>query len=265
MHRVFLDIGGFTIYWYGVMMMLGFLAGWGTWMLLGRSRGYDKAVCSDLLFWVIVSGLLGARVAYVLENPEELSRFFAFRDGGVVFYGGFLGAVLALLVYARVRGLRVLPLLDLAVIGLPVAHALGRVGCFLNGCCYGSRTDGCAGVFYPRGSLPWTMQRYASAITDYDLKALPVHPVQLYEAAVNLLIFVVVVVVFRRSRRAGMTSGIYALLYAAGRALLEQFRGDRGERVAVGPLSIAQAISIGVAIGGVGLIVAGWRSGREVR
>jgi phosphatidylglycerol:prolipoprotein diacylglycerol transferase len=269
MYRVCVDIAGFTIYWYGVMMMLGFLSGWGTWVLLGRSRGYDKAQCSDLLFWVIISGLLGARAAFVLEDlPYFLAHpvsILAFREGGMVFYGGFLGTVLALVIYARCRRLRVLPLLDLIVTGLPIAHALGRLGCLLNGCCYGSRTDGALGIGYPRYSIPWEAQLRVSEITQYDLKALPLHAVQMYEAGVNLLIFAVVVMVYRRSRRPGMTAGVYALLYAAGRSLMEHFRGDRDVRAAVGPLSIAQAISVGVALGGVALIAVGWRGSREAK
>jgi phosphatidylglycerol:prolipoprotein diacylglycerol transferase len=269
MHRLFLDIGGFSIYWYGVMMMLGFLAGWAVWIILGRERGYEKNVCSDLLFWVIVAGLLGARAAYVIENWEQysdnLGSILAFREGGVVFYGGFLGAILSLVVYSRIKHLRLLSLLDLTTTGLPVAHALGRIGCFLNGCCYGSRTDGPLGVCYPRYSFPWSMQVDAQAITRYDLKTLPLHAVQLYEAAANLAIFAIIVIVYRRARRPGMTAGIYALLYAVARLGLEHFRGDRGERAAVGPFSIAQVISFGVALGGVALILAGRRSTREVR
>jgi phosphatidylglycerol:prolipoprotein diacylglycerol transferase len=224
------------VYWYGVMMALAFLAGIGHWQALGRRTGQrDVAFASDLAFWLMVGGIVGARLAYVGANfdyfiaaPMEIIRV---DQGGLIFYGGFIGAVLAFIVFARSRREKVLELADFAITALPLGHALGRVGCFLNGCC-----QGC--VVKTPSLLSANLNRY---------------PVQLYEAAFNLVVYAVLTIVYlrRRGQCHGQVLATYLILYPAGRFLLEFLRGD--ERLRWGFFSAAQCLSLALMALGMGL------------
>jgi len=260
MHSVLFEIGRLTIHWYGVMMAVGFLVGLMNWIVLGRSRGRDTQFCADLMFWIMISGILGARLAYVFENWSEYAAapwtVLRLDEGGLVFYGGFAAAGVAILLFARQRKVRFLPLLDFVMTTVPLSHAFGRIGCFLNGCCFGSCTSLPLAIRFPKGAPPWTAHLQAGLIDATAPASRGVHPVQLYEASYNLLIYGLLVWVFRRSPRTGLVSAVYLLLYAAGRFTLEFFRGDRGDRVAVGAFSIGQFISLVLFL--VGLTVLTW-------
>lgn len=247
-------VGSLPIHWYGVLMAAGFLLGFANWVLLGRREGRRFELLSDLLFWIMVGGLVGARLAYVtadagyfLRHPLEIVRV---DQGGLIYYGGFIGAGLAIWIFARRRGQHFFDLLDLVITSVPLAHALGRLGCFLNGCCYGTRWDGPWGVRYPSTSHAWSDQVNADALSRFEPRSLPVHPVQLYEAGLNLLLFAALVVWYRHRRREGMVVAAYLLLYPVMRFGLEFLRGDT--RTGLGPFSVAQWISVALfALGGV--------------
>jgi len=258
MHPDFISFGPFSIHTYGVMMALGFLAGLGNWVLLGRRDGRSPQFCTDLMFWVMVAGLAGARTAYVLENwpayaadPLSIIRV---DQGGLVFYGGFAAAGAAVVMFARRHREPLAGLFDFVVTSVPLAHALGRIGCFLNGCCFGSCTAAATRVAFPRHSIPWTSQVREGLIDGNATASLPVHPVQLYEAAFNFAVYGLLVWLFRRKLRAGMVTAIYLVLYAIGRFSLEFVRGDRGERLAVQQFSIGQFVSLLVLAAGVALL-----------
>jgi len=268
MQPVFIELGTLRIHWYGVMMALAFLAALLNWIVLGKRAGRSPAFCSDLLFWIMLSGIGGARLAYVLENWHAFTdapwRMLAVQEGGLVFYGGVAGAAVALVVIARIRREQLAALVDFTITSVPLAHLLGRVGCFLNGCCYGNRTASRLGVRFPALSPAWwsqqtiqTMprQRELEAMVEAMPRSLPVHPVQLYEAAGNLVLYLVILVIFRRRHRPGRVTAAYLTGYAILRFTVECFRGDHAERVAVVGLSIAQGVSLILALAGVVLLV----------
>ena len=228
MHPEFIQIGSRTIYWYGVLMAAAFLAGMMHWRLLGRREGRDAAFCTDLAFWIMVAGILGARVSYVVANcghyaqhPWDIPRI---DKGGVIYYGGFIGAVIAVAVIARLRREPLLALGDFAITAVPLGHALGRIGCFLNGCCYGVP-----------GTAPWCVVLPA-------VDGTPRQPVQLYEAAFNLALYVFLTLTYRKRRPSGTVLALYLLTYPMGRFLLEFLRGD--ERLHGLGLTHAQIISV---------------------
>lgn len=255
MDPVCFHLGPLKVHWYGVMMALGFLLGLANWVALGRKNGRDFQYCSDLLFWVMVAGIVGARIAYVLTdigyfvaNPAKIIRI---DQGGIIFYGGFLGAAAAVILFARARRENLTELLDFVVTSLPAAHAVGRIGCFINGCCFGRLWNGPAAVTYPADTLPWYVQLDAGQIDRYAATSLPVHPVQLYEAVFNLVLYLVLVWVYRHRRANGMTLAAYLLLYPVGRFALEFLRGDdRG-----GALGLSTAQLVGIMLFCVGLVV----------
>lgn len=252
------------MHWYGVMMALGFLAGLLNWRYLGRREGWDFGFCSDLLLWVMVAGILGARLAHVLSQwrsylAEPMSVFWL-HEGGLIYYGGFLGAGVALAIFARVRRLRLTALMDFVITSVPLGHALGRLGCFLNGCCHGVLYDGPLAVQFPYKSPIWWRQVDLQQITRFTPEALPVHPTQLYEALFNLVLYGLLLRHYLHRRRDGEVLALYLLVYPVGRFLIEWLRGD--PRAHWAGLSVAQWLCIGLFAVGCGLTVFVKRRGR---
>lgn len=203
------------------MMALGFLAALVNWTLLGRKEGRDSAYCSDLLFWIMLSGIAGARIAYVAANmPDFIDQplsIIRIDQGGLIYYGGFLAAGIAIVVFAKIRGEKISGLFDFVITAVPLSHAFGRVGCFLNGCCFGKPAAG-----WPGGVLP----------------------VQLFEAAFNICLYAALMLFYRHRKNNGTVLAIYLLTYPIGRFLFEFLRGD--ERLRVGVMSVAQIVSTGL-------------------
>ncbi len=234
MYPILFQYGRLTLYTYGLLIAFAFLAA--LWLLgrEARQRGLEPRPYQDLGFVVLVSALVGARLFYILVEWEHFARnplqVFEIWKGGLVFYGGFVGAALAALVYVRAKGLPLWTTADLVAPALALGQAIGRIGCFFAGCCYGAE---CA--------LPW-------AVTFTDPRGLAplhaaLHPTQLYAAAANLLIFAVLQFLLRpRQRFPGQIFGAYLVLYPAARFTIELFRAD--PRGALGPLSTSQALGI---------------------
>ncbi len=232
MNPVCFTIGSRPIYWYGVMVAASFLITVVHWSWLARREGRPEGFGSELGFWIMLSGILGARVAYIVANldyfmttPWEMVRI---DKGGLIWYGGFLGASLALIIFARRNKEPLMKLADFTISGVPLGHAIGRIGCFLNGCCYGTPTHGSWAVYTADA---W---RY---------------PVQLYEAVFNLLVYGILLWIYRRNRINGRILAAYLLLYPVGRFFLEFLRGD--ERIHWLGFNVAQEISLVLFVTGI--------------
>ncbi len=225
-------IGQRPIYWYGLMVATAFLAGLAHLTWLGKKTGRSTQLISDLMIVIMLGGIAGARTAYVLANwsdfAEQPSLIFRVDQGGLVYYGGLIGAILAAAVYIRLKKEALWPLADLFASALPLGHAIGRIGCFLNGCCYGCAT-----------SLPWGVA----------LGGVWRHPVQLYEALANLLLYLWFLRAYPRRRRDGQILAQYLVLYPLIRFFMEFVRGD--ERLHWLGLNLAQDISLVLMLGGV--------------
>ncbi len=221
-----------AVYWYGIMAALGFLVSLLYWNATSRRVGLPHGIGSDLSFAAIVGGILGARAMYVAanwgyfsENPGEIIRI---DQGGLVFYGGFIAASLAIIGMARVRKIPVLKLGDFAISALPLGHAFGRIGCLLNGCCYGSACD-----------LPWalfTADRWR-------------HPVQGYEALFNLALFFFLRHRLLKEKSYGWLIATYLIAYGAWRFFIEFWRGDARMPGFLG-LDAAQTLSLALVLTG---------------
>ncbi|MDD3119742.1 MAG: prolipoprotein diacylglyceryl transferase, partial [Victivallales bacterium] len=166
----------------------------------------------------MLSGIGGARLFYVIQYAEQFrGRFwevFRIDHGGLVFYGGFICTMIALVIYCRIARLRLMQVLSLLGPSLALGHMFGRIGCFLNGCCFGNPTLLPWGCTYPLDSDPGRC---------FPGQAL--HPVQLYESAGNLLIFAILQYTLPRSK-GGQVAGLYMILYGTLRMLDEFCRGD---------------------------------------
>ena len=226
MYPVILEIGGFTITGYGVMVAIAF--GVGAWLmsLQLERRGLNRNFAWDVLGWTALGGIAGAKIYYlalhwqnVLANPlHELTN-----RAGLVWYGGLIGGVLAFLWYARRRGMPLLRTADAAAPALAASYALGRIGCFLVGENYGFPTDSWVGVAFPQGNPPTTAANLRAVGADIpaavpDTAVLAVHPTQLYEFGLSGLIFVIL---WRLSGRVLPPGHLFALYLAL--ASLERF------------------------------------------
>jgi phosphatidylglycerol:prolipoprotein diacylglycerol transferase len=176
--------------------------------------------------------------------PKDCFAAIEVWRGGLAYYGGFLFAVPFAFYYVRKHRLGWWRTADLAAPGIMLGLFFGRVGCFLNGCCYGKVTRSALGVVFPPGSTPWRAQVDAHLIRTADV-ALPVHPTQLYEAIGCLAVFAVLYFVVRPRRRSfGQVFAWMLLLYAVVRSICEIWRDDDRGTILNGHLSTSQIISI---------------------
>ncbi len=241
MDPVALRLGPLTIRWYGVMVAVGFLVAFQIVQKRARRFGFTPANAADLSFLLMLGGIVGGRALYVLTNWSEfrgnLIEIIRIDHGGLVFYGGFLGALAFGAATCWVKSWHPLRVADLFVPALPVGHALGRIGCLLNGCCFGKPWHHAAAISYPAavegaaGALvangPWVVQVQKGLIQQTAVACAPVFPIQLLATAANLLIVAGLLAWERmRPHRRGELGAIYLLLYSATRFATEFGRGD---------------------------------------
>ena len=235
MHPVLFKLGSITVYSYGLMIAIGFLAGILLAMREARRLGEDPEKIMDLGFYILVAAIVGSRLFYVVTawdmfagNPMEIFKIW---KGGLVFYGGFIGAVTAAVIYMRLKQLTVWKTADILAPSLALGQAIGRLGCFLAGCCYGRPSH----AFW---AVTFTDKTCLAPVNT------PLHPTQLYSAFSNLAIFVILFILSRRNTVTGRVFWTYVLLYGLTRSMIETLRGDfRGAEV-LGLLSISQALGL---------------------
>jgi phosphatidylglycerol:prolipoprotein diacylglycerol transferase len=266
---------------YGLLIAAAFLAGIWLAQREARRRGQDPERIADLSFWILVAALVGSRVYFIFVNWGDyfggrafvatpfgrIPRLLAFWEGGLVFYGGFIGAALTAYWYMRRHGMKFLPHADTLITSVAFGHFLGRLGCFAAGCCWGEVAHGHLpwAASFPPASLAF--QTFASRphpeeyLAPDRLATLPLHPVQLYEAFGELALFLLLVIVVRpRKRFHGQVLAVWLLLYAVLRTVVELFRGDV-ERGVVAGLGVGQWTSIAILAAGVAV----WAQGRRQR
>jgi len=232
------EFGPITVYTYGVLLAAAYLLGLRLAMSRAKTRGLDSARVLDLGIYIIISALIGAKLLLLVtdfktfsSDPQELWTLA--RSGGV-FYGGLILAVVVALWYIRRVGLPLWTTCDVFAPGIALGHVVGRFGCLMAGCCFGKPTTEPWGITFT--------DPFAAANVGTPL-GVPLHPTQLYEAAAEFLILVLLLATERRGRPyPGRTFWLYMLLYAISRFIIEFYRGD--ERGAVGMFSTSQFISL---------------------
>ncbi len=243
MDRVAFQLGPAVVTWYGIFVASGFWLGAWTSARRAPRAGISSDTVWDLLWVLIVGGIVGARALYVMTYWERdfqnqpWSEIFMVHHGGLVFHGGFLVATAAGFVWCSVKKVPGWTMADILAPGLALGHALGRIGCLLNGCCFGRRCE-----------FPWAWH-YPKA---HETLGMPVHPTQLYEAGLCLALAGALAWGFGRRRFEGQIFAVYLLAYGVLRSVVELYRGDYpASALTLGFLTPAHWVSVGILIMGV--------------
>ena len=238
MFPILFSIGPITLHTYGLMVALGFLAAVVWCVRRSRAYGLDPATVQDMCVYMALAGLIGSRLWFIglawphfRDHPLDALKFW---QGGLVFYGGLILAMITAIAVARLRRVRLFDFGDLAAPGLALGQAIGRLGCLSAGCCYGRPAD-----------LPWAVTfSHPECLAPLNR---PLHPTQLYWFLSLLLLFGFLAVLGRRRRFSGQIFWTYGLVHGLLRAGLEVFRGDfRGPALFPG-LTSTQLASLSLA------------------
>lgn len=269
MHPILFHINNFYIGTYGLFIVGALLGGIGLGKLIAMRLGRDFGPYYDLAFVVLIAAFPGARLLFILLNFDEflkapLSMIFA-REG-FVFLGGFISAVVAGIIFLRSKNLPIWDTGDFGAPCLALGHAIGRVGCFAAGCCYGRPVDpdfAFLGVSFPLVhkhtgepflSFAYYDHLYRGLISPDAVASLPVYPTQLFEVAINLVICGVLLFAWTKRKFSGQIFIYYLWFYGAARFGIEFLRGDLARGIFFdGLLSTSQIL--GLAAIGVGTVL----------
>ncbi|HOZ45604.1 MAG TPA: prolipoprotein diacylglyceryl transferase [Candidatus Hydrogenedentes bacterium] len=251
MAPVLLRVGPVVVLSYVALLFLAFVLG--TALALFRKKWYrlDEAerLKWDLALWAFLGAMVGSRAFWLLEfgKGPVLPDALAFWRPGHVFYGGLIGGIAVAAIYAGAKRIPVSTVLDICAPSLSLGYAITRIGCFLNGCCYGKCTAMPWGVCYPRSTGGAYYAHFEQGLINAgDPLSLPVHPTPLYAAALSLVIWLILEQRWRHRAYSGQISLIYLALYPTSRFVVQFFRADCPGYGALG-WTLAQHISLSVA------------------
>lgn len=224
MNRVAFTFFGIDIMWYGILMATGMILGVLLALKEAKRVGIDEDDVLNLALIAIPSGLLGARLYYVIFNwsyySQNVSEILNFRGGGMAIHGALIGGILAGFIYTKIKGIYFFKMADAVMLGIPLAQAIGRWGNYINGEAHGGPTD-----------LPWGIM----------VDGMKVHPTFLYESIWDLGIFIFLWLFRKNKKYEGQLAITYIILYSIGRFFIEGLRTDS---LMIGPLRMAQVISL---------------------
>jgi phosphatidylglycerol:prolipoprotein diacylglycerol transferase len=244
---VLFRIGSFYVPTYGVLIATAFLTGLAVTTRLARRAGLPPDKITNLAVYCAIAGIAGAKLFMFLfdirdyiRDPGQIFSMATLQAAGV-FHGGFLVALIFAYLYLDRHKLPILSTMDVFAPGIVIGQAIGRLGCFAAGCCWGK-------VCY----LPWGVRFRSQFAAPVPIDK-PLHPVQLYESAADLFIFLVLYRRLAQAHRSGQIIGLYLVLYSTARFIIEFFREH--EQALVGPFSLTQWIALALfALGAVLLV-----------
>ncbi len=250
-HPIAFNLGPLTVHWFGICIALAFLAGMWTAARRAKLAGVSPEAVTDLIVpWLLLGSILGARVMFVTTYWSDefagkpFTEIFMIQRGGLVFYGGLIGAALTVIIYSQVKKIPLWKLADVLAPSVALGSVFGRIGCLMNGCCFGRACE-----------LPWAIPHPANQS--------PIHPTQIYDALLNLFLFIGLAWLFRRRKFDGQVFATFLMCYAVTRSTVEAFRGDYSDAHLHSGLTPAHLLSGGIFAVGVGLYV--FLSRREKR
>ncbi len=211
------SIGPLTVHTYGFFIAIGFIVAILVTIRIGKSQGIKPQQIMDMGFIIILWGIIGSRIAFVIMNLSYYRShpldIFKLWQGGLVFSGALIAAVLVMTWYVRRHKLSLLQVGDLWAPAIAIGQGIGRIGCFMAGCCYGRPTDISWGVVFtnPQSIAPLNI---------------PLHPTQLYSFLSGTIIFIVLMILNTKKKFEGQVFLWLLILHSTGRLLIERFRGD---------------------------------------
>ena len=236
--------GPIRLHMYGFSIALALLTAWYIAFQIVDRFGISKGDLDKSLLWIVVPGLMGARIYFVLfelqyflEHPVET---IAFWNGGMSIYGALIGGVLGLLLFSRVKGLPFLKFLDITAVVVPLGQSIGRWGNFFNQEAFGEPT-----------SLAWGLYISPRFRPAEFLQSQYFHPTFLYESIWNLIVFYILLTLSKKLRKPGVIAAYYLMLYPAGRFFIESLRLDS---VFIASVRVDQAVSLVVMLLGGALL-----------
>lgn len=217
MHPVLVEFDSFTIYTYGFCIAVGALLGFTYMAWQGKKLfklTFDQS--NTLLLILVTGGVVGGKLFLIFEDPSFYRSHpqDLLSGNGFVFYGSLLTCIPLMLWYFKKHMIPLWPMLDLMAIVICILHGCGRIGCFMAGCCYGKPTENFLGV------------TFTNPACQADPRNTPLHPTQLYESGLIFILLIGLLLIKRRKQFEGQLFLLYLIGYAAGRAVLELFRGD---------------------------------------
>lgn len=255
MYPVLFRIGGIEVRTWGVLVLLGFLAGMEVTYQYAKRYGYKREDIYDIGFYVVLASIIGARVFYILYNFHEfknnLWEMFAIWHGGLVFFGGVVFAIPVAAYFIKKRGFPLWKFADWTAPGFAIGMFIGRWGCFFNGCCFGRACHGPFCTVFKPGSEAFAV-----------FGPLPIHPTQLYESFGNLIVFFVLIWVAKRKPFDGFVFLLYMILGPLVRFLVDYYRYYETYKY-YGPFDVNQWISIGLMSASLILLIVLYRKNKE--
>jgi len=264
----FIQIARVPVYGYGAMMVMAAVGS--GWTAARRSplAGVSPQFTWDLALWSVLAGVVGARVFHLIQyhervfalcqNPQDyLLAAINLPDGGLVLYGGIIAAVLTFVWSCHRQGISILKYGDAVVPAVFVGIACGRMGCFLNGCCFGDACDLPWAVSFPPESAAYGALKARGVISPDALATLPLHPTQIYSAINGLVLAGLLAAYYPFRQRDGSVLSLALIGYALSRICEEILRNDEGSQFGTG-LTISQLISLGVLAFGLSLAWWSW-------
>ncbi len=240
---VLFKIGSFEVHSFGVILIIAFLAA----LYVARRRapryGIEPNSLSDLSFWILISGVLGARLLFLLqEPPKDWHEYFSLKFAGLTSFGALIGGFIVILFWCARKKVRLRAVLDVFIVPLLLGHAIGRFGCLLNGCCFGGACP---------ADLPWGIHAGAAHVLS--------HPAQVYDSLMNLAAIGIVLLLERRNwAQLGQIFAIGLALHGLTRFIYEFWRGGTEAQVRAGiasstyisgtPITQAQVASAGIVV-----------------
>lgn len=248
MNPIALELGPISIYWYSVIMFLAILVGTYIFITIGKKKNYEEKFLTDLIFYGIIFGILGARIYYVifnlgyyLSNPLQI---LAVWNGGLAIHGGIIGGIIWFIYYSKKHKKKFMRLLDIAAPSLILAQAIGRWGNFFNSEAHGPAVT--------RQTLE-NMHIPEFIIKGMNIDGIYYQPTFLYESIWNFLGFILMIILIKKiNLKPGRLTGLYFIWYSVCRFFIESLRTDS---LMLGPIKMAQLISIVFLIIGLFLIL----------